>query len=56
MFGLLTAAVRVAVELPIAAAADTLTVGGALTDQKKSYTAQSLERVVDDVLETESKD
>ncbi|MDR2333736.1 MAG: hypothetical protein LBE61_09655 [Burkholderiaceae bacterium] len=55
MFGLLNslakAAVGVVIETPLAVAADIVTMGGALTDQGKPYTAQSIERVVENVQE-----
>ena len=47
MLGSLTkAVVGVVVETPLAIAADTVTLGGTLTDKKKSYTEESLEKVV----------
>jgi hypothetical protein len=50
MFGsLLKAAVGVVIETPLSIAADVVTMGGALTDQKKPYTAQALEKVVENV-------
>ncbi len=53
MFGMLgnltKAVVGVVVETPIAVAADVLTLGGSLTDQDKPYTAQAVEKVVDNV-------
>ena len=50
MFGsLLKAAVGVVIETPLSIAADVVTMGGVLTDQKKPYTAQALEKVVENV-------
>lgn len=46
MFGnLLKAVVGVAIETPLAVLADVATLGGALTDKEKPYTAESLEKV-----------
>lgn len=53
MFGALKslakATVGVVVETPVALVADTLTLGGALTDTKQPYTATALEKVVKNV-------
>jgi hypothetical protein len=53
MFGMLEsltkAAVGLVVETPIALVKDVATMGGALTDQDKPYTAQALEKVSDNV-------
>lgn len=50
MFGeLLKAAVGVVVETPIAIVADIVTLGGSLTDQDKPYTAEAIEKVVDNI-------
>lgn len=53
MFGslkhLTKAVVGVAIETPVAIVADTLTLGGAITDTKKPYTAAALEKVVKNV-------
>jgi len=50
MFGeLLKAAVGVVVETPIAIVADVVTLGGSLTDQDKPYTAEAIEKVVDNI-------
>lgn len=46
------AAVGLVVETPLSVAADIITLGGALTDQDKPYTAQALEKVVDNVQES----
>lgn len=53
MFGMLEslakAAVGVVVETPVAIVADVVTMGGALTDKDKPYTAEAVGRVVDNV-------
>lgn len=50
MFGnLLKAVVGVVVETPVAVVADVITMGGACTDQDKPYTAQALEKVMENV-------
>ena len=53
MFGMLEnltkAVVGVVVETPLSVAADVVTLGGSLTDQEKPYTAQAIEKVVDNV-------
>lgn len=53
MFGMLEnlvkATVGVVVETPVALAADVVTLGGSLTDQDKPYTAQAVEKVVDNI-------
>lgn len=52
MFGFISDTLRTAVSVvavPVAAVADVVTLGGTLTDRKESYTAQSLERVGDNV-------
>lgn len=47
MLGSLTkAVVGAVVETPVAVVADTVTLGGTLTDKKKSYTEESLSKVV----------
>ena len=47
MLGSLTkAVVGAVVETPVAVIADTVTMGGTLTDKKKSYTEESLSKVV----------
>jgi len=47
MIGSLTkAVVGAVVETPVAVVADTVTLGGTLTDKKKSYTEESLSKVV----------
>lgn len=53
MFGILTdltkAAVGLVVETPLAIVADTLTLGGALTDKQEPYTSTALKKVVENV-------
>ena len=53
MFGMLEdlvkAAVGVVVKTPFAIAADALTLGGTLTDKDKSYTAEALEEVAENI-------
>jgi len=53
MFGMLEnltkAVVGVVIETPVALVADTLTMGGALTDKDKPYTAEALGKVLDNV-------
>jgi hypothetical protein len=55
MFGMLEklakATVAAVVETPIALVADTLTLGGALTDTKEPYTVTALDKVVKNVQE-----
>lgn len=46
---LVKATVGVVVETPVALAADVVTLGGSLTDQDKPYTAQAVEKVVDNI-------
>ena len=57
MFGsLFKAVVGVVVETPVAIVKDVATLGGALTDEEKPYTAQALEKVgknLDDVTKPE---
>ena len=43
------AVVGVVVETPIAVVADVITLGGSLTDKDKPYTAEALEKVVQNV-------
>jgi hypothetical protein len=45
MMGLLKAVVEV-VKLPVDVAADVVTMGGAMTDQPKPYTAKRCERIM----------
>lgn len=53
MFGMLgdlaKAAVGVVIETPIAVVADVVTMGGALTDKERPYTATALEKVMENV-------
>jgi len=53
MFGMLgnltKAVVGVAIETPLAVAADVVTMGGALTDRDKPYTAEAISKVVENV-------
>ncbi len=53
MFGsLLKAAVGVVVETPVAIVADVVTLGGSLTDKDKPYTAEAVEKVVENIQES----
>lgn len=52
---LLKTAVGVVVETPIAVVADVITLGGALSDQGKPYTATALEKVMENVQEATEK-
>ena len=50
MFGsLLKAAVGVVVELPVAVAADIVTLGGAMSDKDKPYTAEAVSKIVGNI-------
>jgi len=50
MFGsLLKAAVGVVVETPLAVVADVVTLCGSLTDKDKPYTAEAVEKIVENV-------
>ena len=49
---LFKAVVGVVVETPIAVAADVVTLGGALTDQEKPYTAEAVSKVVENIQES----
>jgi len=52
MFGLLTSIVKTAaavIDVPVSIAADVVTLGGALTDKDKPYTAEAAERLVQNV-------
>lgn len=49
MFGSLLKAVLSPVDLAVGIAADVVTMGGAMTDQDKPYTAQAAERLVENV-------
>lgn len=58
MFGSLLKTVLSPVDLAVGVVADTVTLGGALTDEDKPYTAQAAERLinnVEDVFEQEEK-
>ena len=58
MVGSLLKAALAPVDIAVGAAADVVTLGGALTDQDKPYTAQAAERLMDnveDVFEPEAK-
>ena len=58
MFGSLLKVALSQVDLALSVAADVVTMGGALSDQDKPYTAQAAERLVDnveDVFEPEAK-
>lgn len=46
MFGSLLKAATAVVTIPVAAVADAITLGGSLTDQRKPYTAQACEDLV----------
>lgn len=50
MFGKLLRAAYDTATLPVAAAADFVTLGGALTDREEPYTIEKAKRIVDDVL------
>lgn len=49
MLGSLFKAAAVIVDLPVALVADTVTLGGATTDCKKSYTESAVGRFVDNI-------
>ncbi len=50
MFGnLLKAVVGVVVETPVAVVADLVTLGGSLNDKDQPYTAEAIEKVVDNI-------
>lgn len=44
-------AVGVVVELPVAVVSDVVTMGGAMTDKDKPYTATAIEKIVENVQE-----
>lgn len=46
---LLKAVVGAVVETPLAVVADVVTLGGALTDRDKPYTAEAIEKIVENV-------
>lgn len=52
MFGFINSLAKTAVNvasLPIAAAADIVTLGGALTDNSQSYTVDKIEKLIEDL-------
>jgi hypothetical protein len=49
MFGSLLKVALSPVDLAVSVAADVVTLGGALSDQDKPYTAQATERLMDNV-------
>ena len=50
MFGsLFKAVVGTVVEIPVSIAADIVTFGGAINEREKPYTAQAVEKVVDNI-------
>ena len=52
MFGILGSLAKAAVsvvEIPVAVVADTITLGGTLTDRNESYTSAALEHLVKNV-------
>jgi hypothetical protein len=52
MFGMLESLVKAAasvVTVPVAVVADVVTMGGALTDKNKPYTAEAVEDLVDNL-------
>lgn len=54
MFGIIGSiakAAAVVVDLPVALVADTVTLGGATTDRKKTYTESAVGRFVDNVID-----
>lgn len=58
MFGSLLKAVLSPIDIAVSVAADVVTLGGALTDQKKPYTAKACERLVgniDNALDPQTK-
>lgn len=52
MLGILKSTVKAAasvIDVPVSVAADVVTMGGALTDKEKPYTAEAAERLVKNV-------
>lgn len=49
MFGSLLKAALSPIDIAVGVVADTVTLGGALTNQDKSYTVQAAERLMDNV-------
>lgn len=59
MFGILKSAVKAAsavVDVPVSVAADVITLGGALTDKERPYTAEAAERLVRNVKDMSDPD
>lgn len=56
MFKSLLKAATVVVDAPVSVAADVVTLGGALTEKDKPYTAEALERFVDNVSDAADPD
>lgn len=52
LFSLTKAVIGVVVETPVALIADVITMGGAMTDKDKPYTAEALEKVMKNVKDT----
>lgn len=52
LFSLTKAVIGVVVEAPVAIVADVITMGGAMTDKDKPYTAEALEKVMKNVKDT----
>jgi len=52
LFSLTKAVIGVVVETPVALVADVITMGGAMTDKDKPYTAEALEKVMKNVKDT----
>lgn len=52
LFSLTKAVIGVVVETPVAIVADVITMGGAMTDKDKPYTAEALEKVMKNVKDT----
>lgn len=60
MFGILKSAVKavagVVVDVPVAIVADTVTLGGVLTDRERPYTADAAARLVENVKDVADPD
>ncbi|MEG0991351.1 MAG: hypothetical protein RSN88_10860 [Gordonibacter sp.] len=59
MFGMLTSLAKAAtavVTVPVAVAADVVTLGGSLTDKHKPYTAEAVEDFVDNLKDASKPD
>ncbi|WP_443700130.1 hypothetical protein [Pseudomonas sp.] len=52
LFSLTKAVIGVVVETPVAIVADVITMGGAMTDKDKPYTAEALGKVMKNVKDT----